>query len=94
MSNAPPLWRTFLVFLAPMMLSNILQSLFGTINNVYLANARRTIHVLRHVPSAGELLPSGLAQARGQAVTGISQRHSIMVVIMQWTRRARCATMI
>lgn len=36
MSKAPPLWRTFLVFLAPMMLSNILQSLFGTINNVYL----------------------------------------------------------
>jgi putative MATE family efflux protein len=35
-SKAPPLWRTFLVFLAPMMLSNILQSLFGTINNVYL----------------------------------------------------------
>ena len=31
-----PLWRTFLVFLLPMMLSNILQALFGTINNVYL----------------------------------------------------------
>ena len=36
MSNTPPLWKTFLVFLAPMMLSNILQALFGTINNVYL----------------------------------------------------------
>ena len=36
MSNTPPLWKTFLAFLAPMMLSNILQSLFGTINNVYL----------------------------------------------------------
>ena len=36
MSNTTPLWKTFLVFLAPMMLSNILQSLFGTINNVYL----------------------------------------------------------
>jgi putative MATE family efflux protein len=35
-SNPPPLWKTFLAFLAPMMLSNILQSLFGTINNVYL----------------------------------------------------------
>ncbi len=35
-SKTPPLWKTFLVFLAPMMLSNILQSLFGTINNVYL----------------------------------------------------------
>jgi putative MATE family efflux protein len=31
-----PLWRTFLVFLAPMMLSNILQAMFGTINSVYL----------------------------------------------------------
>ena len=31
-----PLWRTFLVFLAPMLLSNILQSLSGTLNNVYL----------------------------------------------------------
>ncbi|MGI4777291.1 MAG: MATE family efflux transporter [Janthinobacterium lividum] len=31
-----PLWRTFLVFLAPMLLSNILQSLSGTLNNVYV----------------------------------------------------------
>lgn len=31
-----PLWKTFFVFLAPMMLSNILQSLSGTINNVYV----------------------------------------------------------
>lgn len=31
-----PLWRSFIVFLGPMMLSNILQALFGTINNVYL----------------------------------------------------------
>lgn len=37
MSNSSPFPRkTFLVFLAPMMLSNILQSLFGTINNAYL----------------------------------------------------------
>ena len=27
-----PLWKTFLVFLAPMLLSNILQSMSGTIN--------------------------------------------------------------
>jgi Na+-driven multidrug efflux pump len=33
---ALPLRKPFLIFLAPMMLSNILQSLFGTINNVYL----------------------------------------------------------
>jgi putative MATE family efflux protein len=31
-----PLWQTFLVFLAPMLLSNILQSLSGTLNNVFL----------------------------------------------------------
>jgi putative MATE family efflux protein len=31
-----PLWRTFAVFLAPMLLSNILQSLSGTLNNVYV----------------------------------------------------------
>src|SRR5436305_895701 len=31
-----PLRRPFLLFLAPMMLSNILQALFGTVNNIYL----------------------------------------------------------
>jgi putative MATE family efflux protein len=36
-ASAPrPLWRTFLAFLAPMLLSNILQSLSGTLNNVFL----------------------------------------------------------
>ncbi|QGW82478.1 MATE family efflux transporter [Variovorax paradoxus] len=30
------LWKTFLFFLAPMLLSNILQSLSGTINNIYI----------------------------------------------------------
>jgi Na+-driven multidrug efflux pump len=35
-SSPRPLWKAFLVFLAPMMLSNLLQSLSGTINNVYL----------------------------------------------------------
>jgi putative MATE family efflux protein len=34
--NTAPLWKSFVVFLAPMMLSNVLQSLFGTINNIYL----------------------------------------------------------
>lgn len=33
---APPNWKTFVLFLLPMMLSNILQALFGTINNIYL----------------------------------------------------------
>jgi len=31
-----PLWKTFLVFLGPLLLSNILQSLSGTVNNIYL----------------------------------------------------------
>jgi len=31
-----PLWKTFALFLAPMLLSNILQSLSGTLNNVYV----------------------------------------------------------
>jgi len=30
------LWKTFLFFLAPMLLSNILQSMSGTINNIYI----------------------------------------------------------
>jgi len=35
-SKPPSLWKTFLVFLAPLMLSNALQSLFGTVSNVFL----------------------------------------------------------
>jgi MATE family, multidrug efflux pump len=35
-SKATSLWKTFLVFLAPLMLSNALQSLFGTLSNVFL----------------------------------------------------------
>jgi len=31
-----PLWKAFGVFLAPMLLSNILQSLSGTLNNIYV----------------------------------------------------------
>ncbi|MGY2984372.1 MULTISPECIES: MATE family efflux transporter [Bradyrhizobium] len=36
MSNPRSLRKAFLAFLAPMLLSNVLQSLFGTINGVYL----------------------------------------------------------
>ena len=36
MPKPPSLWKTFLVFLAPLMLSNALQSLFGTVSNVLL----------------------------------------------------------
>jgi putative MATE family efflux protein len=37
-AHPKPLWRVFLVFLAPMMLANVLQSLSGTINNVFLGH--------------------------------------------------------
>jgi putative MATE family efflux protein len=33
---APPLWRRFLLFLAPLVLTNVLQALSGTLNNIYL----------------------------------------------------------
>ncbi len=33
-----PTWKIFLAFLAPMMLANILQSLSGTLNNIYLGH--------------------------------------------------------
>lgn len=36
MSAPNSLWKSFLRFLAPLMLSNALQSLFGTVSNVYL----------------------------------------------------------
>ena len=36
MSTPTPLWTTFLRFLAPLMLGNALQSLFGTVSNIYL----------------------------------------------------------
>ena len=36
MSAPTPLWKSFLRFLAPLLLGNALQSLFGTVSNVYL----------------------------------------------------------
>ena len=33
-----PLWKTFITFLVPMMLSNVLQSLSGTLNNIFLGH--------------------------------------------------------
>ena len=36
MTPARPLWRTYVAFLLPMMLSNMLQALFGTVNGIYL----------------------------------------------------------
>ncbi len=37
-ATPPPLWRTFLTFLWPMMLSNVLQALSGTLNNIFLGH--------------------------------------------------------
>jgi len=36
LSDNVPMWKTFAAFLGPMLLSNILQSLSGTINNIYI----------------------------------------------------------
>ncbi len=31
-----PLWKTYLLFLAPMVLSNFLQAMSGTVNSIYI----------------------------------------------------------
>lgn len=36
LSAGPPLWRRFVVFLAPLVLTNVLQALSGTFNSVFL----------------------------------------------------------
>ena len=36
LTDSVPMWKTFAAFLGPMLLSNILQSLSGTLNNVYV----------------------------------------------------------
>jgi hypothetical protein len=69
-----------IVFLVPMILSNVLQALFGTINNVWASSSGS----MRWPRSrcADELLRAGQAQARGAAadLTGIPRRHSLMVL--------------
>jgi Na+-driven multidrug efflux pump len=35
-SPARPLWKTFLVFLSPLVLTNMLHALSGTLNNIYV----------------------------------------------------------
>jgi putative MATE family efflux protein len=37
-AGARPLWKTFVIFLLPMMASNVLQSLSGTLNSIILGN--------------------------------------------------------
>jgi Na+-driven multidrug efflux pump len=61
------LWKSFVVFLAPMMLSNVLQSLFGTINNLYLGQmigveALAAVSVLFPVVLARRISSPHLAQ--------------------------------
>src|ERR1700704_5732447 len=46
--DARPLWRAFLVFLGPMVLSNVLQALSGTFNNVFVGQMLGT-HALAAV---------------------------------------------
>ena len=51
MTHTPParsLWRTYLVFLGPMVLANLLQSLSGTLNGVYIGQMLGT-HALAAV---------------------------------------------
>lgn len=44
----PPLWRVYLIFLVPMILSNILQGLSGTLNGIYIGQMLGT-HALAAV---------------------------------------------
>ena len=50
MPHAPqgPLWRVYLVFLVPMVLSNILQGLSGTLNGIFIGQMLGT-HALAAV---------------------------------------------
>lgn len=87
-SNTPPLWKTFLAFLAPMMLSNILQSLFGTINSIYvgqmigvdaLAAASVFFPIMFFFISFVVGLGAGASVLIGQA-WGAGERHKVKAV--------------
>jgi len=86
--KTPALWRSFIVFLAPMMLSNVLQSLFGTINNVYLGqmigvDALAAVSVLFPVVFFFIAFVMGLSSGAtvliGQA-WGAGERHKVKAV--------------
>jgi MATE family, multidrug efflux pump len=88
MVNTPALWKPFVVFLAPMMLSNVLQSLFGTINNVYLGqmigvDALAAVSVLFPVVFFFIAFVMGLSSGAtvliGQA-WGAGERHKVKAV--------------
>ena len=38
--SPPDMWKAYLAFLGPMIVSNILQALSGTVNNIYLGKHR------------------------------------------------------
>jgi Na+-driven multidrug efflux pump len=44
----PPLWRTYLMLLVPMILANILQGLSGTLNGIFIGQMLGT-HALASV---------------------------------------------
>ena len=52
---ARPLWRVYLAFLVPMIISNILQALSGTVNNIYLGQLLG-VHAMAAVSAVFPLL--------------------------------------
>jgi putative MATE family efflux protein len=87
--SAPkPLWQTFLAFLVPMMLSNLLQSLSGTINSIYLgqmigvdalAAASAFFPMMFLIISFGIGLGAGASVLIGQA-WGAGERDAVKAV--------------
>lgn len=66
---ARPLWRTFLSFLGPLILANILQSLSGTLNNVYVGHmlgVRALAAVSAFFPSSSSSSPSSSGWGRAR----------------------------
>ncbi len=88
MSQPAPLWKSFLVFVLPMMASNILQVLCGTINNVYLGqmigvDALAAVTVFFPVMFAFIALVMGLSSGAGVLIGqafGAGDRHRIKAV--------------
>lgn len=83
-----PLWKTFLRFLLPMMLSNVLQALFGTVNNIYLGqmigvNAIAAVTVFFPIMFFFIAFVIGLASGAsvliGQA-WGAGERHKVKAI--------------
>lgn len=88
MSAAKPLWQNFLGFLVPMMLSNLLQSLSGTVNSIYLgqmigvdalAAASAFFPMMFLIISFGIGLGAGASVLIGQA-WGAGERDTVKAV--------------